>query len=164
MNFLPFRELPIGGGGSSQEPFDINIIGSDTTNLQIKINPGTVNGIFPTNWTSTLTASVAGTIFCYVKVTTNGTSVTNAVITLDSSYNPSQTPVVDSLPTNFQYCFGIIVDGSTYRTMGGGSIIAWGNTQYIKGKTTTLRPGELPYDAYNVWVVKAEGDPRILRG
>lgn len=164
-SFIPFRDMPCGGGASEYpQPFDVNITTSGNNGVAT-ITPGTVNGVFPTNWTQSFNLSTSNVVYGYIQAQTNGTNVTSALIKIDNAYNPSQTPINNGLPTSFQYAFALISGIVPYRVMGGGSIIAWGETQYIQpvSDPSSLQPGQLPYETFNVWVVKAEGDPRLIR-
>ena len=155
-----------GSGGSYPQPFDVSSSPNGESSISLTVRPGTVNGVLPNNWNSeSFSVSNTGNFYGYVVCATDGNSITSVSLSFgnESAYNPSQTPVSGGLPTSFQYAFCFISDGQVYRIMGGGSIIAWGTTSYSKDKETALSPGEYPLDFFNVWVVKAEGDARILR-
>src|SRR6478736_309829 len=147
MGYLDFKQIPNGGGNPNQEPFDV-VLSIDSQNLNnstATVAPGTVNGIFPANWDQKIPVVLGDPTYGYIFAETNGKTVTKATILFDAAYDPAQEPVNNGLPTTFQYAFCIIKNNIAYRCMGGGSIVAWGETQYIKGveNPSTLQPGQL---------------------
>lgn len=137
-------------------PFDVSIQ-ADGANYLIKVEPGTLNGLYATNYanslsfaSTTLSVATSGTTNVCVDVTTDGkqvTAFTLATVATLSAVNPT-TPLA---PTNFKWPVAHIKSGTVYRTIGCGSLQATvrENVRVAKAPAT---PSDNAYDIYYSWV------------
>lgn len=149
------------GGGSAAEtcPFDVSLQ-ADGANYKIKVEPGTLNGLYATNYadslsfaSTTLSVATAGTTNVCVDVTTDGKQVTAfslATVATMSAMSPT-TPLA---PTSFKWPIAHIINGTVYKTIGCGSLqaVVKENVRVAKAPTT---PDDNAYDIYYYWVLEA---------
>lgn len=128
-------------------PFTPTISGTSLT-----LTTGTVNGLVPTNITSTLTIVGTGTEYLQLSVSSANAQITSSSFSV-SATAPSPIPVIQGQPpTSFDFCTHVIVNGVAFRVIGNGSLIftpyeAW---RFAKAMTS---PDSMPYDSYYSWRV-----------
>jgi len=88
----------------------------------LRVRPGTLNGILPSNWD--IEEEVAGTGLFYAKavIATDGEAVTGVTIEIDGTPPAIQEPVEFGIETNIEYLFGLFTEGSAFRVIGDGQI------------------------------------------
>ena len=126
-------------------PFTIRVSGSNAT-----VTYGTINGLVPSNITSTFSIPGPSAYYMIMSVSTTNTQVSLATLYLSAS-PPSVLAVnLGQPPVSFDVCLGIISSGVAYRTIGSGSLIATSYEVYrlVKAMPT---PDSLPYDSYYSW-------------
>ena len=142
-----------GGGASTIYPFDAYLSAGTAT---YAVQPGTINGLLPSNYNSTFTLTPGTTYYLVLNVTTSGGQVTGATLAFNTSA-PAAIPVnAGQPPTSFSFLIGVLLVGATsgtwYRTIGPGSLSAAGQLSY-QANATSPSPGTLPYTNYYTWVV-----------
>lgn len=144
---------PYGSGGSESCPFDLTIGGTDGTELKVK--PGTINSLLPSNVSSTFTLPANTSSYTRYLVLTASCSdgqVTSATLSVDSSA-PSPPGVAMGLPpTSFKVLLGLIDTGKAYRTIACGSVSAKPVEAYRTDKASPVF-GLSPYDIYYTWQI-----------
>jgi hypothetical protein len=126
-------------------PFTPTISGTSLT-----LTTGTVNGLVPTNITSTLTIIGTGTEYLQLSVSATNAQITSSSFSV-SAVAPSPIPVIQGQPpTSFDFCTHVIVNGTAFRVIGNGSLVftpyeAW---RFAKAMPT---PDSMPYDSYYSW-------------
>jgi hypothetical protein len=157
--FPPAGELTNSGGGTTPPPatptiypFDAIITDGGSGTVDIAIQPGTINGLLPTNWATTYNISNVVTRYLILSCSSSAGTITSCSLSLSSS-PPSGIPnSMGTPPTAFDYLLGIIVNGVWFRAMGPDSLAAAGSEVYRVSKTAPA-PGTLPYDSYYTWLV-----------
>ena len=88
----------------------------------VRVRPGTLNGILPTNWD--IEEEVAGTGLIYAKavIATDGEAITGVTIEIDANPPAVQQPVEFGVSNPVEYLFGLFLEGSVYRVIGAGHI------------------------------------------
>jgi hypothetical protein len=148
---------PGGSGAAETCPFDVSLQVSGS-NYKIKVEPGTLNGLYATNYadclsfaSTTLSVATSGTTNVVVDVTTDGKQVTAfsmATLATMSAMSPT-TPLA---PTSFKWPVAHIKQGVVYKTIGCGSLQATlkENVRVAKAPST---PADNAYDIYYYWVI-----------
>lgn len=139
-------------------PFDVSTSISGG-NYLIKVDVGTVNGIYATNYASclsfdstTLTVASAGTTNVVVDVTTDGKQVTAFELSTSAEIS-AMTPTTPLAPTNFKWPIAHIIDGTAYKTIGCGSLQAVVRENVRIAKSPTA-PDDNAFDIYYYWVLE----------
>ena len=142
----------VGGGGGGPYPFDA-ILTADpgTPGYSIAtIQPGTINGILPSNYSTTYTLDDTLVYFLVASVTVSAGQITAVTLSMPTS-PPAGVPVnMGQPPLSFTYLLGVVVDGVWYRVIGNGSLSAISTDVYHTDKTSPS-PGTLPYDIWYTW-------------
>lgn len=133
-------------GGSSPQPFDCSVSGTDLT-----LRPGTINEVVPSNMFSTLVLP-GGSYTRYIVLTAScsGGQVSSAALSVDLSAPGAPAVAAGSPPTSFKVLLAIVVDGVAYRTIGAGSLSARPVEAYRVDKASPTY-GLSPYDIYYTW-------------
>lgn len=141
-----------GGGGSSAQPFDVELSGSGAS-MSAVVLPGTINGILPTNYDATFTPLDDTLVyFVTLSVTANDGEIASALLSFPTAAPAGIPTVLGEPPTTFDYLLGIVALGVWYRTLGPGSITAVGQEMFRIDKTAPA-PGTLPYEIYYSWAL-----------
>lgn len=147
------------GGSSATEtcPFDVSLQASGA-NYKIKVQPGTLNGLYATNYadslsfdSTTLSVATSGTTNVVVDVTTDGKQVTAfsmATVATMSAMSPT-TPLG---PTSFKWPVAHVKEGVVYKTIGCGSLQAT-LKENVRVAKTPATPDDNAYDIYYYWVL-----------
>ncbi len=144
-----------GGGGSTAAIYPFDVISAGTSNFTVQ--PGTINGILPSNYSNVFTLSLGTTYYVDLNVTASSGQVTAATLSFDASA-PAAIPVNASAPPNsFSFMLGLLitdnVGGATwYRVIGPGSLTAAGSLVY-QVNASSPSPGTLPFTNYYTWLM-----------
>jgi hypothetical protein len=153
------ESAPAGGGGGSAapSPFDV-IMGTPVMGVpNATFQPGTINGILPSNYASSFTLAASTTYFVTLDVTASAGQITSATLSFASSA-PAAIPVNASSPPNsFSFMLGLLVTdalggGEWFRTIGDGSLTAAGSLVY-QVNAVSPAPGTLPFTNYYTWLM-----------
>lgn len=114
----------------------------------VRVRPGTLNGILPTNWD--IEEECAGTGLFYAKavVATDGEAITGVTIEIDANPPTVQEPVEFGVANPVEYLFGLFLEGSVYRVIGAGHITISPKLWLTTEKQTLPASGELPFLQY----------------
>lgn len=147
----------IGAGGTSsavpaRQPWDIFSNGSENGNVKLRVQPGTISGILPTNWQTVLTVDTPiaeeELVYGIVLVSTDGINIIGATVTLTIEPPTPQEATPFALPETVQVIFGLFKDGVNYNLTGGKDIS-------VSGKNVLVTTPEPPYlvgaPAYDLW-------------
>lgn len=114
---------------------------------KIRVQPGTLNGILPSNWDAEFTAQPTGLHYAKAVITTDGEAVTGVTIEIDTSPPAIQEPVEFGIASNIDYLFGLFAEGSVFRVIGGGQI-SIAPRGWLANNQSNPRPGVSPYRVY----------------
>jgi hypothetical protein len=114
----------------------------------VRVRPGTLNGILPTNWD--IEEECAGTGLFYAKavVATDGEAITGVTIEIDGTPPTVQEPVEFGIANPVEYLFGLFLEGSVYRVIGAGHITISPKLWLTTERQSPPAPGELPFEQY----------------
>lgn len=156
-----FRKLPGGteitvgasrGGGSSiaPQPWDLtaNQDPDNENQYLVRVRPGTLNGILPTNWDAEFTCASTGLHYAKAVIATDGEGLTSVAIAIDTSAPTVQEPQEFGIETTVEYLFGLFAEGQVYRPIGAGHIILPTRTWLVTSASPAASPGESPYDIF----------------
>jgi len=142
-----------GGGGAVVYPFDVISAGTSSFTVQ----PGTLNGLLPSNYNSTFTLSTSTTYYLQLAATASNGQITGATLSFVTSAPAAIPTNMGQPPTSFDYMLGILITngaggGTWFRTIGPGSLNAAGQECFRTSKSSPS-PGTLPYDIWYTWVL-----------
>ena len=160
-----FRKLPGGteitvapqrGGGSTpstRQPWDlIARLDPESTAENppylVTVQPGTLNGILPSNWDTEFTAQPTGLYYAKAVITTDGQAVTGVTIEFDTTAPSTQAPQEFAIETEIKFLFGLFAEGAVYRVIGPGDIRLRSVPWLVTSPLSARGFGELPYDVY----------------
>ena len=136
-------------------PFDVGTSVSGAQ-LLIKVDVGSLNGIYPTNYadclsfdSTPLTTSPTGSTNVVVDVTTDGQQVTAFELAVSNQLS-AVTPTTPLAPTNFKWPIAHILNGVVYKTIGCGSLQA-SIKENVRIAKTPNTPADNAYDIYYYW-------------
>jgi hypothetical protein len=114
----------------------------------VRVRPGTLNGILPTNWE--IEEEVPGTGLHYAKavIATDGVNITGVTIEIDTEEPTLQSALLFSVDNPVTLLFGLFAEGQVYRVIGPGDIIATPELWLTKEKDSPPAVGELPWVNY----------------
>jgi len=147
----------LGGGASPTTPQPWDLIAQVDPDASpedenppyiIRVRPGTLNGILPSNWD--IEEEVAGTGLFYAKavIATDGDSITGVTIEIDTSPPAMQEPQLFGIQSPIEYLFGLFTEGQVYRVIGPGHIRLTMQAGPVVNPESPRSFGELPYDIY----------------
>ena len=115
----------------------------------VSVQPGTLNGILPSNWDYEATLQNDGTLY-YAKaeINTDGDKITSVGIIIDDNAPTNQEPSEFSIPLYVEFLFGLFCNGVTYRVIGAGAITLQPAQWIVTSADPAAEPGESPYDIY----------------
>ena len=114
----------------------------------VRVRPGTLNGILPTNWDIEQECAATGLFYAKAVVATDGEAITGVTIVINGTAPTVQTPVEFGVSNPVEYLFGLFLEGSVYRVIGGGHITISPKLWLTTEKQTLPEPGELPFLQY----------------
>ncbi len=160
-----FRKLPGGteivvapqsGGGTTpttRQPWDL-IAAPDPDSTaenppyKIRVQPGTLNGILPSNWNDEFNAAATGLHYAKAVIATDGEAITGVTIVINTTPPRDQAPVEFGIESSIDYLFGLFAEGAVYRVIGGGHITLAPRVWLTTSADPPAEPGESPYDIY----------------
>ena len=134
------------GSGPDLGPWDIRITGTG----KLKVAPGLVGGILPSNWDDEISFNPSGLSYMVVDCQSDGKVVTAASIIADSSPPTKQTPGLNTAPSTFKILFGVVKNGAFSRTVRQGHI-SINPTVTLVQQNASPTPGLNVLDRYYVW-------------
>jgi hypothetical protein len=158
-----FRKLPggteitvatqRGGTPTTRQPWDlIARVDPDSTAVPpdylVRVQPGTLNGILPSNWDEEFECAGTGLHYAKAVITTDGEAITGVTIAIDTTEPTVQEPEKFSVATEVEYLFGLFAEGAVYRVIGGGHITLLPTQWMVVSADPPAQPGELPYAIY----------------
>ena len=148
------RKITIAGGGGNNNarPWDLTVSESGGV-TSVRIVPGTINNIVPSNMFANILAGTADTLFVKLACSTDGMVITDVFIYMNSNPAAAQTAVNSALPTYFEFTVGVINNGTGYNTAQR-LLAAVGSRLFITDKNTPAQPGELAFQEWLVWAVR----------
>jgi hypothetical protein len=117
----------------------------ETPPYLIRVRPGTLNGILPTNWD--IEEEVSGTALIYAKavVATDGEAITGVTIVINGTAPTVQAPQEFGISNPVEYLFGLFLQGAVYRVIGAGHITISPKLWLTTERQTLPEAGELPF-------------------
>ena len=114
----------------------------------VRVRPGTLNGILPTNWDIEQSCAATGLFYAKAVVATDGEAITGVTIVINGTAPTVQQPVEFGIATSVEYLFGLFSEGQVYRVIGAGQIVLPTRTWLVTSADPVAAPGESPYDIY----------------
>lgn len=114
----------------------------------VTVQPGTLNGILPSNWNSQFNCNSTGLYYAKAVVTTDGSNITALSLEIDTTAPTAQAPVKFGVATSVKYLFGLFSGGQVYRVIGDGHIVLQPEQWLVASADPAASPGESPYDIY----------------
>jgi hypothetical protein len=159
-----FRKLPGGteivvapqSGGTTpitRQPWDLIASPdpdseSENPPYKIRVQPGTLNGILPSNWDEEFNAANTGLHYAKAIIATDGEAITGVTIQINTTEPTEQAPVEYGIASNVQYLFGLFAEGAVYRVIGSGQITLTPAQWLVVSANPPASPGESPYDIF----------------
>ena len=148
-----------GGGAAEVCPFDVSLE-QNGSNYKVKVRPGTLNGLYATNYadslafsSTALTVGTSATSNVVLSVTTDGKQVTAHTIEMQASLT-AMSPTTPLAPTSFKWPIAHIVSGTVYKTIGCGSLQAVVKENVRVAKTPTTSDDNA-FDIYYFWLLES---------
>lgn len=135
---------------TTQQPWDLTATQDPNNENQylVRVSPGTLNGILPSNWDQEFTCADTGLYYAKAVIATDGTSVSGVSIEINTTAPTIQTAQSFALQTNIQYLCGLFFEGGVYRVISDGHIALNAAVWMTKEKATAAQPGELPWEQF----------------
>lgn len=114
----------------------------------VRVRPGTLNGILPTNWDIEQSCAATGLFYAKAVIATDGEAITGVTIVINGTAPTVQQPVEFGVSNPVEYLFGLFLEGSVYRVIGAGHITISPKLWLTTEKQTLPAPGELPFLQY----------------
>lgn len=126
-------------------PFTVTMAGTT-----VSVANGTLNGLIPTNISSTFSAVAGATRYLVLNVTATDGVITGSTLSLDSSAPAAYGTRLGFPPNTFSIPLYVIISLVPYRLIGQGSLNATSVEAFRVQKVMTT-PDMLPYDSYYTW-------------
>lgn len=136
-----------GGGATLSYPFDVTISGGFATFVY-----GTVNGVAPTNITSSIAVSMSGTSYIYLSCSATNGVFTGSSITVSATQPTPTGTNIGYPPNSFNIPIHVVVNGVAFRVINRTSLQALSKEAFRVQKLLTT-PDMLPYDSYYTWSI-----------
>jgi hypothetical protein len=163
-----FRKLPGGteitvapqrGGGTStpttRQPWDLIARVDPDADPEdenppylVRVQPGTLNGILPSNWDEEFECAGTGLHYAKAVITTDGEAITGVTIAIDTTEPAAQEPQEFGIAAEVEHLFGLFAEGAVYRVIGAGHITMSPEQWLVVSADPAAAPGESPYDIY----------------
>jgi hypothetical protein len=114
----------------------------------IRVRPGTLNGILPSNWDEEFECAGTGLHYAKAVVATDGENITGVTIAIDTSAPNEQEPQLFAIEESIEFLFGLFQEGAVYRVIGPGDIRLRSVPWLVTSPDAPRQFGELPYDVY----------------
>ena len=148
---ISLLKQPVGASGTptTRQPWDLIAFPDPESEAEnppykIRVQPGTLNGILPSNWDEEFNAAPTGLHYAKAVITTDGEFVTGVSIEIDTSAPDVQEPQLFAVDSEVKLTFGLFYEGQTFRVIAPGSIILSPVPYLVKDKASP-QPGELAY-------------------
>ena len=142
-----------GAGAVISYPFEY-YSGGPATAPWFGLRAGTVNGILPTNWTTTFSLPVSTTAgytkYVDLSCETDGSAINEITIELNNNAPEPMVATMESAPPTFKINTHVVINGEAYRTIGASSILAVVQ-ESIRVDRATVEYGVKPWDQYYIW-------------
>ena len=112
----------------------------------VRVRPGTLNGILPTNWDIEEECAATGLFYAKAVIATDGEAITGVTIVINGTEPTVQEPVEFGIENPVEYLFGLFSEGQVYRVIGAGHITLAPEVWLVKDKASAAAPGQFPYD------------------
>jgi hypothetical protein len=116
----------------------------------VRVQPGTLNGILPSNWDEEFECAGTGLHYAKAVITTDGEAITGVTIAIDTAEPTVQQPQKFGIESEIEYLFGLFFEGQVYRVIGADHISLPIRTWLVTSANPAASPGESPYDIYYV--------------
>jgi len=155
--YISMGKLPQGGSSTPAtiQPWDLQARvdpDADPENPNppylVRVRPGTLNGILPTNWDIEEECAATGLFYAKAVIATDGEAVTGVTIVINGTAPAVQEPVEFGIENPVEYLFGLFLEGTVYRVIGAGHISISPKLWLTTEKQTLPAPGELPFSQY----------------
>ena len=151
--YISLAKLPQGGSTPTAiQPWDLQARidpaadpEDETPPYLIRVRPGTLNGILPTNWDEEFEYPGTGLWYAKAVVATDGEAITGVTIVINGTAPTVQQPVEFGIQNPVQYLFGLFLEGAVYRVIGAGHITISPKLWLTTERQTLPAPGELPF-------------------
>lgn len=130
------------------QAWDLITTESTESSATLKVNPGTINGILPSNFNDTFTVSKSATSYAKIIISTNGRSFNSATIEINTTPPAVQEPQKFAISSSIQWLFGIYYEGAAFNLTGGVNIAATSRLWLVTSAESPAAPGESPFDLY----------------
>jgi hypothetical protein len=154
---ISIKQSPGGGTPITRQPWDlIAQVDPDadpedeTPPYLVRVQPGTLNGILPSNWDEEFECAGTGLHYAKAIIATDGEAITGVTIEIDTTEPDVQESVEFGIASEVQYLFGLFAEGAVYRVIGAGHISLATRTWLVTSADPAASPGESPYDIYYV--------------
>jgi hypothetical protein len=114
----------------------------------VRVQPGTLNGILPSNWDEEFECAGEGLHYAKAVITTDGGAITGVTIAIDTTEPAAQEPQEFGIAAEVEYLFGLFAEGAVYRVIGAGHITMSPEQWLVVSADPAAAPGESPYDIY----------------
>lgn len=152
---ISIKQPPGGGSTTTRQPWDLIARVDPDANPEdenppylVSVQPGTLNGILPSNWDDEFTCAGTGLHYAKAVIATDGEAITGVTIQIDTTAPTVQEPQEFAIATEVQYLFGLFSEGAVYRVIGSGHITLPTRTWLVTAAAPAAAPGESPYDIY----------------
>jgi hypothetical protein len=133
------------GGAPAQDfPWEIYVTDSEEESYTVKVRPGTVAGILPSNWDDEFTCNKDELYYGKAKATTDGRNVTAVEIVIDSTPPQEQEANEFAVDAEVEFLFGLF-ENTGFRITTQGNISASPSLVLTTTKDPAAEPGESPY-------------------
>ena len=112
----------------------------------VRVRPGTLNGILPTNWDIEQSCAATGLFYAKAVIATDGEAITGVTIEINGTAPTVQQPMEFGIAASVEYLFGLFSEGQVYRVIGAGHITLAPEVWLVKDKASAAAPGQFPYD------------------
>lgn len=154
-----FRKLPGGTeivvapqrAASSTQPQPWDLIArrdAESSAYILTVQPGTLNGILPSNYDDQFTCSASGLFYAKAVLTTDGRDITGVTIAIDQTAPTIQDAQPFAISTTIEMLFGLFSDGEKLRVVGDGHITMQSQVWLTAEKQAAPAVGELPWVNY----------------
>jgi hypothetical protein len=150
--------LPRGGGGfaaTNGQPWDLLARvdpeadpEDENPPYKIRVRPGTLNGVLPSNWDEEFNAAGTGLHYAKAIIATDGQGITGVTIAIGTTEPAEQEPQLFAIEESVEILFGLFAEGQVYRVIGPGDIRLRSVPWLVASPDTPREFGELPYDIY----------------
>jgi hypothetical protein len=149
---ISLLKQPVGGTPTTRQPWDLIAFTdpeseSENPPYKIRVQPGTLNNILPSNWDEEFTANKDTTYFAFAQVATDGLAITGVTIQFDTTPPSLQSPEKYGIAGSVDILFGVFRNGGN-RVIGSGNIGVNPDRWLLASADPAAAPGESPYDIY----------------